>query len=113
MKYLHYWHFANQWYMYIDENANHARIPSGNETDCSAYTWKEDHLLKDSIGLTHRQIKEKLAQEHPDCTLIKEVAWHEGARWHGTKGGSRERDPLKRLFNRSKYREKPPLKQYR
>ena len=108
MKYVHYWHFNKRWYMYINENPNHAKIPSGNETDYHAYTWKEDCLLKDSVGFTHRQIKKYLSEQYPGFTLIKEVAWHEGARWHGTKGGSREGDPI---LNKSKYRIKDPVKE--
>lgn len=89
MKYLHYWHFANQWYCYIDDNSNHSKIPSGNEEDYCAYKWKEKYLISDSVGLTNRQIKEKLVKLYPDCKLIKEIAYHEGARWNGNKKGSR------------------------
>ena len=90
MKYIHYWHFANRWYMHINDTPDHARIPSGNEACDSEYAWKEEYFIADSVGLTHRQIKEKLAVQYPDHVLIKEIAYHEGARWRGFKGGSRE-----------------------
>ena len=89
MKYIHYWHFANQWYMRIDDDPNHKRVPSGNEFDSRAYRWKEEYLITDSVGLTHRQIKERLTEQYPDYILIKEIAYHEGARWNGNKHGSR------------------------
>ena len=90
MKFVHYWHFANQWYCYVDDNSNHSRIPSGNEEDYYAYKWKEEYLIKDSVELTHRQIKEKLIALYPNCGLVKEIAYHEGARWFGNKKGSRD-----------------------
>ena len=91
MRYIHYWHFANQWYMYIDGDPNHGEILSGNECEYYAYYWKEDYLIRDSIGLTHRQIKEKLTEQYPNYILIKEIAYHEGARWNGYKKGSRNK----------------------
>lgn len=60
MKCVHYWHFANQWYCYLNDNPNHSRIPSGDKNDIDAYKWKEKYLIVDSVGLTHRQVKEKL-----------------------------------------------------
>lgn len=91
MKYIHYWHFANQWYMDINDNPKHERIPSGNEDDYRAYHWKEEYLINDSVGLTHRQIKEKLMKQYPDHILVKEIAYHEGVRWRGYKKGSRNK----------------------
>ena len=87
--YLHYWHFANQWYMKINDNPEKIRIPSGNECSELEYKWKEEYLIKNSNGLTKRKIKEKLLKEYPNCILIKEIAFHEGARWYGDKNGSR------------------------
>lgn len=111
MKYLHYWHFADRWYVIISDDPDHMRIPSGNEEDYYAYAWKEEYLIDGSAGLTHRQVKEILSKRYPYHVLIKEVAYHEGSRCHGTKGGSREKDPCKRLVNRAKYREKDPIKE--
>lgn len=90
MKYLHYWHFANQWYCYIDDNPEYKKIPGGNEQKIHAYEWQKDYLIDASEGLTHREIKEKLNKEYPDCILIKEIAYHQGARWYGNKNGSRK-----------------------
>ena len=56
------------------------------------------------------EFKEKLVAEYPDCVLIKEIAYHEGARWNGNKAGSRERNPYKKMCNRSRTREKSPMK---
>ena len=89
MKYIHYWHFANQWYMYTNDNPNHERVLSGNECDPDVYRRKEQFLIGDSVDLTHRHIKEKLVKQYPDHTLIKEIAYHEGARWNGYKHGRR------------------------
>lgn len=111
MKYIHYWHFNNNWYMDIGDSPNHWRPSSANEDTRSWDSHYDDYLIKNSVGLTHRQIKERLAKQYPGCTLIKQIAYHEGARWHGTKGGSREKDPCKRLVNRAKYREKAPIKE--
>lgn len=89
MNYIHYWHFANQWYMHINDNPNHDRIPSGNECDFYARHWQEEYLISDSAGLTHRQIKERLSAQYPNHILVKEIAYHEGRRWFGNKDGSR------------------------
>lgn len=89
MKYIHYWHFANQWYMDINDNPNNERIPGGHEYKMRSYLWQEKFLIDGSIGLTHHQIKEKLNKQYPNYTLIKEIAYHEGARWFGNKKGSR------------------------
>jgi hypothetical protein len=110
MKYIYYWHFDNNWYMDISDNPNHWRPTSANEDTCLWSSHYDNYLIEDSVGLTHRQIKEKLTEQYPDYILIKKIAYHEGSRWHGTKGGSREKDPCKRLVNRAKYREKAPIK---
>lgn len=91
MKYIHYWHFANQWYMDINNNSNHQRIPSGNEYKARSYSWQEKYLIVESVGLTNRQIREKLVEQYPNHILIKEIAYHEGARWFGNKNGSRNK----------------------
>ena len=90
MKYIHYWHFANQWYMKINDNPNHERIPSGgNEYKIDSYEWQEKYIISESVGLTHRQIKEWLIKQYPNHVLVKEIAYHEGRRWFGNKDGSR------------------------
>ena len=91
MKYLHYWHFAKQWYCFVNETPIHSKIPSGNEENDYAYKCKEEYLVEGSVGLTHHQIKEKLVELYPNCELIKEIAYHEGARWKGYKRGSRNK----------------------
>lgn len=89
MLYVHYWHFAKQWYAYISESSKSERIPSGNESDYFAYECKKCYLVDGSAGLSNRQIKVLLNKLYPHCILIKEIAFHEGARWFGNKEGSR------------------------
>jgi hypothetical protein len=89
MKFIHYWRFSGQWYAEINDDPKHIRIPSGDECDYYAYAWKQERLIENSIGMTHRQIKKKLTTKYPDHILVKEIAYHEGARWHGYKVGSR------------------------
>lgn len=76
--YLHYWHFENQWYMFISEYKKE-RVSSGTEK----------YLIQNSQGLTKKQIKEKLSIEYPNYILVKEIIYHEGNRWFGNKKGSR------------------------
>lgn len=90
MKYIHYWRFNRQWYMKINDSSASYMIPGRNEENIYSYILQEDYLIPDSLDLTHRQIKEKLTAEHPGCVLIKEIAYHEGARWFGYKHGSRQ-----------------------
>lgn len=91
MKYIHYWHFADQWYMYVNDNPNHERVFSGNESNSFSYYWIEKFLIQNSMGLTKHQVKEKLKEQYPNGILIKEIAYHEGARWRGNKKGSRNK----------------------
>lgn len=79
MKYVHYWHFNKQWYCRVTNSSDSLRVPSTNER-CEYSSWCEEYLVPDSLSLTHSQIKKKLHKMYPEATLVKEVAYHFGAR---------------------------------
>ena len=107
MKYVHYWHFQKAWYAEVNDDNNTDRVFWHNNASLQK-CWNDKYLIKDSEWLTHREIKKKLTEMYPECILVKDKAFHQGARWHGTKGGSREGFPQS---NRAKYRIKPPIKE--
>ena len=89
MKYVHYWHFQKAWYAEVNNDPNSERVFWHN----SCYVqdgWNEKYLIEGTAWLTHGEIKKKLAEMYPNCVLIKDKPFHQGARWRGFKGGSRE-----------------------
>ena len=90
MEYLHYWHFANHWYMRKSNESSPEHIYGHNEFDANAYAIQEPYCIPGSAGLTKRQIKEMLIAKYPGCLLVKDKPFHEGKRWFGKKNGSRE-----------------------
>lgn len=88
--YLHYWHFANQWYMLVNNNCERQRIPSHNECYPESYEYQEKNLILNSTGLTEREIKKYLTTKYPNYSLVKDIPYHEGRRWFGNKKGSRK-----------------------
>ena len=46
------------------------------------------YYVDDSSGLTERQVKELLSTRYPEYEFVKEVPFHQGARWFGNKKGS-------------------------
>ena len=93
MRYVHYWHFYKAWYAEVNDDPNPERVfwhNSGSLQEC----WNEKYLIKDSEWLTRGEIKKKLAELYPECTLVKDRPFHQGARWRGHKGGSRRGEPL-------------------
>lgn len=89
MKYVHYWHFQKSWYAEVNDDPNPERVFWHN----SCYVqdvWNEKYLIESSAWLTHGGIKKKLTEMYPECILVKDRPFHQGARWRGFKGGSRE-----------------------
>lgn len=74
--------------MKIDENSAREHPASGNEHSAVVCKYREKYYIQGSNWLTHRQIKKMLSERYPGYVLIKEIAWHEGARWFGNKNGS-------------------------
>jgi hypothetical protein len=93
MCYVHYWHFYKAWYVEVNDNPSSERVfwhNSGSMQEC----WNEKYLIEGSEWLTHGEIKKKLTEMYPECTLIKDQPFHQGARWRGHKGGSQRGDPI-------------------
>ena len=93
MKYIHYWHFYNAWYVEVNDNPRPERVLWHNDR-CMQEFWNEKYLIEDSEWLTHGEIKKKLTEMYPEGTLIKDKPFHQGARWRGYKRGSRRYDAL-------------------
>jgi hypothetical protein len=93
MTYVHYWHFYKAWYLEVNNNSSPERVFWHNSVSMQEY-WNEKYLIEGSEWLTRGEIKKKLTEMYPKCTLIKDRPFHQGARWRGTKGGSRRGDPL-------------------
>ena len=91
MRYAHYWHFYKAWYVEINDNHSPERVFWHNDGSMQE-GWNEKYLIEGSEWLTHGEIKKKLAEMHPECILVKDKPFHQGARWRGHKGGSRRYD---------------------
>lgn len=89
MKYVHYWHFQKAWYADVNANPNPERIGWHDSARIQKH-WNEKYLIENSACLTRGEVKKKLFAMYPGCILVKDRPYHQGARWHGFKGGSRE-----------------------
>ena len=89
MRYVHYWHFQKAWYVEVNDDPNPERVFWHN-SGMLQESWNEKYLIEGSEWLTHGEIKKKLSEMHPGCVLVKDRPYHQGARWRGFKGGSRE-----------------------
>ena len=91
MSYVHYWHFYKAWYAEVNNDPNPERVFWHNDGYLQEH-WNSTCLVEGSEWLTHGEIKKKLAELYPGCTLVKDRPFHQGARWRGYKGGSRRYD---------------------
>lgn len=91
MKYVHYWHFYKRWYAEINDDPNPERVFWHNSISAQEY-WDRVYLIENTEWTTHREVKAKLQELYPECILIKDRPFHQGARWHGYKHGSRRYD---------------------
>lgn len=89
MKYVHYWHFNKNWYARINDNPKPERICGGREDNYVIYDCWEQYFVEGSAFLTRREVKQKLTELYPGLALVKDIPYHEGARWFGNKCGSR------------------------
>ena len=87
MLYVHYWHFQKAWYAEVNSNPNSERVSWHNSGIIQEH-WNENYLIEGSEWLTHGEIKKKLAEMYPNCTLIKDKPYHWGWRRPGGKTGS-------------------------
>ena len=89
MKYVHYWHFQRAWYAEINDDPKPERVYWHNSS-YGQEGWNKRYLIENSAWLTHGEVRKKLTKMYPDCILVKDKPFHQGARWRGYKHGSRE-----------------------
>ena len=85
MKYIHYWRFSGNWFHKINENPKVEKCAFSGKY---LMPYHFEYYVDDSGGLTERQVKELLSTRYPECEFVKEVPFHQGARWFGNKKGS-------------------------
>lgn len=88
MQYIHYWHFNKNWYAKVNNNPTPERV-HGHREDHYIYKCWAPYFIDGSTFLTHREIKKRLLEIHPECIPVKDIPFHEGRRWFGNKKGSR------------------------